>query len=321
MMNTRIVVFSNNASRALGEEICSRMSLPHGQALVGRFSDGEVQVELKENVRGEDVFIVGSTSPPLENAMEMMLLADAARRSSAGRVTYVLPYLGYNRQDRKDKPRVPLSAQVMIRMLLSARPNRAILFDVHSESTLGFFDEGGVITDHLYASRVVRDYLLRLVPQPFKVASVDVGGMARTKKYAKLLEAPYVTFDKTRTGPGQTPEEGVTIVGDLKGFNILFADDMADTCGSLQAVSRAAMAQGALSTYACVAHAMLSGDAISKLDDSPLQELVVTNSIAHPAEKLESARRVKITSLSAATMLATAIRRTHDGDSLSDLIL
>ena len=317
-MDGKIVVFSNNVSRALAQEICEFLSLKHGDAIVGRHKDGEVKVKLAQNVRDADVFVIGSTHPPLENTWEVVLLADAARRSSAGRVTLVLPYLGCNRQDRKDEPRVPLSGKLLIEVLKLSRADRAILLDVHSEATLGAFDP--MVVDHLYASWVVREHLPELMPQPFVVASVDAGGLARTKKYAQLLGVRYVAFDKTRKVAGQIEEGSVTIVGDVHDKNILFTDDIVDTAGSLASDSEAARQAGALRLFACTAHGLLSQNAIEVLDESPLEELVILNTVPQTPEKLATAKRVKITVLSAARLFADAIRRTHEGESLSELI-
>ncbi len=318
-MDGKIVVFSNNASRNLSQETCGFLSLEHGAAIVGRHNDGEVKIKLGQNVRDADVFVIGSTHPPLENAWEVILLADAARRSSARRVTIVLPYLGYNRQDRKDEPRVPLSGKLLIDALKLSRADRAFLLDVHSEATLGSFDP--LVVDHLYASKVVYEHLLALMPKPFVVASVDVGGLTRTKKYAKLLGTSYVVFDKTRKGAGQLEDGSVTIVGNVQDMNVLFVDDLVDTAGSIGTDSEAAKKAGALRVFACVAHGLLSQNAIETLDKSPLEELVILNTIPQSPEKLATARRVRITTLSVARLLAEAIRRTHEGESLSTLIL
>jgi ribose-phosphate pyrophosphokinase len=315
----RIVIFSNNSSRNLAQEICKFLGIDHGAAIVSRHNDGEVRVKLEQNVRDADVFIVGSTHPPLENAWEVILLADAARRSSAQRVTLVLPYLGYNRQDRKDEPRVPISGKLLIDALKLSRADRAILLDVHSEATLSSFDP--LVVDHLYAAKIVYEHLLALIPKPFVVASVDVGGLTRTKKYAKLLGTSYVVFDKTRKGAGRLEDGSVTIVGDVKNMNVLFVDDMVDTAGSISMDSKAARNAGALRIFACAAHGLLSQNAIEILDNSPLEELIILDTIPQSPEKLKTAKRVKITILSAAYLLAEAIRLTHEGESLSALII
>jgi ribose-phosphate pyrophosphokinase len=318
-MDGKIVVFSNNVSRSLAQEICDFLSLKHGMAIVDRHNDGEVKIKLEQNVRDADVFVIGSTHPPLENTWEVILLADAARRSSARRVTIVLPYLGYNRQDRKDEPRVSISGKLFIDTLKLSRADRAILLDAHSEAILSSFDP--LVVDHLYASKVVYEHLLKIMPKPFVVASVDVGGLVRTKKYAKFLGTSYVAFDKTRKGAGQIEDNSVTIVGDVRNTNVLFVDDMVDTAGSIGVDSEAAKKAGALRVFACVAHGLLSKNAIKTLDDSPLEELVILNTVPQSPEKLATARRVKITILSAARLLAEAIRRTHEGESLSTLII
>ncbi|MBI5038138.1 MAG: ribose-phosphate diphosphokinase [Candidatus Kerfeldbacteria bacterium] len=319
-MMWRVKVFSGTTSASLAQDVCRKLGIDPGRADLRKFSDGEVHIQLLEDVRDADVFIINATHPPMENLMEMILLADAARRSSAKRVTLVPVYLGYNRQDRKDRPRVPISARVVIDILSNSGADRALLFDLHSEVTMGFFGRN-MIVDHLYASVASIPYLRTLLTSPFIVASPDKGGGPRAKAYATLLnQGDYVIFDKTRPEPGKVTRGSIKIIGDVKGRNVLLVDDLIDTAGTLIADAEAAMNADALSVYGYATHFLASGDAITRLDASPIKELVVMDSIAHPAEKLQTSRLI-ITMLSIAPLLADAIRRIHDGDSLSSLFL
>lgn len=316
----KIKVFSGTTSTSLTQDVCKKLSINPGKADLKKFSDGEIHVQLLENVRDADVFIINATQPPMENLMEMILLADAARRSSAKRVTLVPVYLGYNRQDRKDRPRVPISARVVIDMLSNSGADRALLIDLHSEVTMGFF-ERNVIVDHLYASIASIPYLRTLLANPFIVASPDKGGGPRAKAYATLLnQGDYVIFDKVRSEPGKIAKGSVKIIGDVNGRNVLLVDDLIDTAGTLIADAEAAMNAGALAVYGYATHLLGSGDAIARLDASPIKELVVMDSLPHSAQELQT-NRLKITTLSIAPLLADAIRRIHDGDSLSSLFL
>jgi ribose-phosphate pyrophosphokinase len=285
-----------------------------------RFHDGEIRVQLLEDVRDADVFIVNATNPPAENLLEMLFLTDAIRRSSAKRITAVLTYLGYNRQDRKDKPRVPISARVVIDMLSNSGANRALLLDLHSEPTMGFF-ASNVVVDHLKASIASVPYLREILPEPFVVASPDKGGGPRTEAYAKLLgQDDYVVFFKSRPEPGAVDKKSIKIIGDVRGRNILFIDDMIDTGGTIITDAEAAQKAGALDVYAYATHFLASENAIARLDASPIKEVVVMDTIAHLPEELQT-NRLKITTLPVAPLLAEAIRRIHDGDSLSSLFL
>lgn len=317
-MKYRIKVLSGNAGAPLAKEICDHLSIEPTKALVSRFNDGEVQVQIQEEVRGADLFIVNPIHSPAENLLEMVFLADAARRSSAGRITLVIPYLGYNRKDWKDEPRVPLSACIVIRILAHCGANRALLFDVHSEATVDDFDP--LVVDHLYASAISVGYLKQLLPRPFVVASPDRGGGRRANAYARRLgQSDFVLFNKDREKPGVVKSGSIKIIGEVKGRDVLFVDDMVDTGGTLVEDAKAARAAGARRIFAFATHGIFSNDAIARLDRSPIQEVIVTDTIAHTAAELKT-KRLKITVLPMASFIAKAIRRTHDEESLSALI-
>ncbi len=317
----KLKIFSGTTSVSLAQEVCEILDIPLGTVDLGRFRDGEIHTQLLEDVREADVFIIGSTSPPAENFFEMGLLTDAARRSSADRITIVPTYLGYNRQDRKDCPRVPISAKFAIDVLTIANPNRALLVELHSEVTMGFFNNN-IVVDHLYASISSIPYLKKMLGEErFIVASPDKGGIPRAKAYAKRLNnGKYVVFDKTRPEFGAIDEDSIIIIGDVKGYNVLFVDDIADSGKTLIANAKAAKAAGACKIYAYATHFLGSGGAIAKFDESLIDELVITNTIPHSAEELKTSR-IKVTTLSIASLLAKAIRRIHDGDSLTSLFL
>ncbi len=318
--NMKLKIFSGQASHNLQQRITKELGIAPGKAEVSRHSDGEVRIQIQEDVRGADVFIINSTHPPLENCMDMLLLADAARRASAERITLVPTYLSYNRQDRKDRPRVPISSHVFIQMLSRCGADRILLFDVHSEPTMGFFDNR-IIVDHLYASIVSIPYLKKILPRPFVVASPDKGGGPRAEAYAKRLGMQdYVLFTKIRSKPGIVNEDRIKIIGDVKDKNVLFVDDMLDTGSTILADAAAAKKAGAKKIYAVVTHGVLSGNAVEKLDRSDLEELVITNTIPHDPQKLKT-KRLKITVLPMAPLIADAISRIHHNKPLSPLIL
>lgn len=319
-MTAKLKVFAGNAGGMLAEKVCERLSIPFGQVEVGRFADGEVRVQFRENVRDADVFIVNPTQPPAENLLEMILLSEAARGSSAGRITLVPVYLGYNRQDRKDEPRVPISARVVARMLSQSGADRVLLFDLHSEPTMGFFDHH-IVVDHLYASHVSLPYLREMLQNDFVVASPDKGGGPRAAAYAKRLGLKdYVLFTKSRPRAGEVTEEAIKVIGEVKDKDVLFVDDMVDTGGTVIADADAAKSLGCRDIYFFATHGLFSKGAVSRLDQSPIQEVVVTDTIHQGEEKLKT-QRLKITVLSIAPLLSEAIRRIHEGESLSSLIL
>jgi ribose-phosphate pyrophosphokinase len=319
-LSGKLKVFSGNASLVLASKVCERLSLPLGEATVSRFRDGEVRVRFEENIRDADVFIVNSTHPPAENLLEMMLLGEAARGSSAERITFVCPYLGYNRQDRKDAPRVPISARLIARMLSISGADRMLIIDLHSEATMGFFDDD-IRVDHLYGSAVSLPYLREMLKgSDFVVASPDKGGGPRAEAYANRLGlSDYVLFTKTREVPGKVRTESVKIIGSVRGKNVLFVDDMIDSGGTVIADAEAALEAGAKEIFVCATHPIFSGDAVERLDESHIAKVVTTDTIAHNPEKLAT-KRLEFTVLSVAPLLAEAIRKVHEGESLSSLI-
>ena len=318
-MRNRIKIFSGAASMALASETCAYLHTRLGEATVSPFNDGERNVQLLQNVRGADVFIINSTHPPAENFIDMALLAEAAHDSSAGRVTLVPVYLGYNRKDQKDAPRVPISAYVMIDFLKRRGANRVLLFDIHSQPTAAFFKP--LVVDHLSASKMSVPYLEKMLKEPFVVAAPDTGGGKRARDYAQLLgQRDLVVFSKHRPHAGEVERESIKIIGDVSGQHVLLVDDMIDTGGTIIADAEAAKKAGAKDIFVFATHALFSGEAVAKLDESPVTEIIVTNTIHHDPEKLAT-KRVKITVLSIAPLLAHAIRRIHKNESLSELIL
>ena len=319
-MNTKIKIFAGQAGAPLATLVCERLSVPLAEANLSRFADGEVYIEGLEDVRETDVFIINPTHPPAENLMEMVLLAEAARGASAGRISLVPVYLGYNRQDRKDKPRVPISARVITRMLSESGADRVLLLDLHSEPTMGFFDHH-IVVDHLYASYVGVPYLKSILTENFVVASPDKGGGPRAEAYAHRLGlADYVLFAKSRSQPGEIRQESIKIIGEVSGRDVLFVDDMIDTAGTVIGDAKAAKEAGAGKIYVFATHALFSRNAVARLDKSQIDEVIVSDSIFHPSEALRT-ERVKITVIPVAPLIAEAIRRIHEGEPLSPLIL
>lgn len=318
-MISSIKILAGNAGIPLADEICSHLSVKRTAATVGRFNDGEVKVQILEDIRDSDVFILNPTNPPAENFIEMALLNEAAYGSSAKRITLLPSYLGYNRQDRKDRPRVPISARFFIKMLVGCGANRALLFDLHNEATAGHFFP--LVVDHIYASRMVVPHLKSLLKDPFVVASPDRGGGPRASAYAdRLGHNDFVMFSKMRSETGSVDSHSIKIIGDVHDKDVLLVDDMIDSGGTLIADAAAAKAAGAKKVYAFATHALLSKNAIELLDASEIDELIVTNTIYHHPDALIT-KRLKLTVLSVAPLLAEAIRRIHDGESLSTLIL
>lgn len=318
-MSSSIAIFSGTQGQSLTREICKLLSVSPGEAHVGRFRDGEVNIELLTNVRGNDVYIVNPTNPPAENILEMVLLARAARGSSARRVTLVPTYLGYNRQERKDRPRVPISAKVIIDLLKLSGADRVLLTDLHAEATAAHFEP--MVFDHLYASYVGVPYLKQVVKSPFVVASPDAGGVPRARKYSQHLGngEDLVIFSKSRKSAGEIEGGSVRIIGDVRDKNVLFVDDMIDSGGTMVEDARAAKEAGARSIFVFATHALFS-KGLGIFSGSPVDEVIVTDTIHHEPERLK-AEGVKLTVCSIAPLLAQAIRRTHEEASLSALIL
>src|SRR6201982_1718804 len=270
-----IKVFSGTAHRGLAEEICRELSCDLGKATTARFSDGEFNFQIEENVRGADCFIVQPTCPPTDGClMELLVMLDAFRRSSAARTTAVLPYYGYGRSDKKDRPRVPISAKLVANLLTTAGADRILTIDLHAAQIQGFFD---IPVDHLYAAPVFIRYYQESPTPNLTVVAPDTGGAERARAYAKRLDAELALCDKRRDKPNVA--EVINVVGDVEGRNCLIVDDMCDTGGSLTKVAKALKAAGAATIHACLTHAVLSGRAVEQLDESEIEQIIVTNTI------------------------------------------
>jgi ribose-phosphate pyrophosphokinase len=314
MSHDRLKVFAGNANRPLAEEICQSLNKWLGEAMVRVFADGETYVQIKENVRGTDVFVIQPTSTPVDrHLMELLLMIDALKRASAQRITAVLPYYGYARQDRKDKPRVPISARLVAAILETAGADRVLTLDLHAPQIQGFFD---IPVDHLFSMPVMIEYFrARNIPD-LTVVSPDAGGVERARGFAKRLNAPLAIIDKRREEANVA--EVMNVVGDVAGRNCLLVDDLIDTAGTLVKGAEALLEKGAASVSACATHAVLSGPAVSRIEESELTEVVCTNSITLSEEAKQSSR---IKSLSIARLMADAIRSIHEETSVSTLFV
>lgn len=308
----RFKIFSGTANRPLAEEICRFLGVPLGETRLQRFSDGEVHFQLLENVRGADVFLVQPTSFPVDqNLLELLIMMDALKRASAGRITVVVPYYGYARQDRKDRPRVAITSKLVADLLITAGANRALLVDLHAAQIQGFFN---IPVDHLFASPVLVGYFRDLKLPNLTVVSPDAGGVERARFFAKKLDVPLAIVDKRRTDINVT--EVMNVIGDVRGRTCLILDDIIDTAGTLVKTADALLNQGAEKVYACASHAVLSGPAVDRIRDSRITEVVVTNTIPlrPEAQGLE-----KIRVLSVAGLLGRAIESIHMETSISIL--
>ena len=307
-------IFSGSAHPQLTKEIADFLGIPLGQARLRRFPDSEVSFQIDENIRGADVFIVQPTSSPVDpHLMELMVMIDAFRRSSAARITAVVPYYGYARQDRKDKPRVPISAKLVANLLSEAGTNRVLTMDLHKAQIQGFFD---IPVDHLFAAPVIIDYLARLKQPKLTMVSPDAGGAERARAYAKRLDAELAVIDKRRSEDGTA--EVMNVIGDVAGRTCILQDDIIDTAGTIQKGATALKAAGAERVLACAVHGVLSGPAIERIEHSPLDELIVTNTI--PLSPAGQACK-KIVVLSVARLLGQAIRNIHEETSVSSLFV
>ncbi len=305
-------IFSGSANRPLAEEICKFLGVAVGETRLQRFSDGEVHFQLLENVRGSDVFVVQPTCFPVDqNLVELLIMMDALRRASAGRITVVVPYYGYARQDRKDRPRVAITSKLVADLLVTAGANRALFVDLHAAQIQGFFN---IPVDHLFASPVLVGYFRDLQLPNLTVVSPDAGGVERARFFAKKLEAPLAIVDKRRTDINVT--EVMNVIGDVKGRTCLILDDIVDTAGTLVKTAETLLDQGADAVYACASHAVLSGPAVERIKNSRLKELVVSNSIPLTAAAQEVG---KIKVLSVAGLLGRAIESIHMETSVSTL--
>ena len=303
-------LLSGTANRPLAEEIARNLGVDLCRVNLGRFADGEISVRIDENVRGNDVFIFQPTNPPAENVMELLLLIDAARRASAARITCVMPYYGYARQDRKDQPRVPIGAKLMANMIQAAGVDRVLGIDFHQHQLQGFFD---VPVDHLYAMPVFTAHYRRMQLSEPVVVAPDVGSAKMARGFAKRLNATLAIIDKRRPQPNVS--EVVNVVGEVEGHDCILVDDMIDTAGTVSEAARALRNLGAKDIYICATHALLSGPARQRLNDAPIKEVAVTDTIAIPDER----RPNKLCVLSVGELLSKAIRFTHAEQSVSSL--
>ncbi len=307
-MEQQPFIFSGTSNRELTLKICNYLNLAQGTIDVRKFSDGEIWVKFMENIRGRDVYIVQSTHPPAENLMELLITIDAAKRASATKVTAVIPYFGYARQDRKDQPRVSISAKLVANLITVAGADRVITMDLHAAQIQGFFD---IPFDHLYASPIFTG-LFKDLPKNLVVVSPDIGGIKLARSYAKRLDAGLVVIDKRR--PKHNQVEAMNIIGDVNGKNVLLVDDLIDTGGTFVAAVNTLKEKGAKEIYGAVTHALLSGDAIKRIEDSAITKLYVTDSIP-----LKNGTSKKIVVRTSSGLLAEAIIRSHRNESISSL--
>jgi len=308
----KLAIFSGNANPELAKSICKYLKIKLSDALVGKFSEGEIRVKINENVRGKDVFVVQSTCPPSnDNLMELLIMIDALKRSSAQRITAVIPYFGYARQDRKDQPRVPITAKLVANLLTVAGANRILTVDLHAGQIQGFFD---IPMDHLFAVGTVIDYLTKLKIKDLVIVSPDVGGIKMARAYAKRLCAELAIIDKRRDSPEKT--EVMYILGKVEGKNAIIVDDLIATGSSLIEAVHALKKAKAKSVRAAISHGVLSGPAIERIDKCrELEELLITDTI--PLENHKKHSRIKV--LSVADLLGEAIKRIHNEESVSSL--
>jgi ribose-phosphate pyrophosphokinase len=310
----KLKLFSGNSNEPLAKEMADVLGIPLGQAKVSTFSDGEVQVQIDENVRGSDVFVVQSMCNPVNtHVMELLIMMDALRRASARQITAVIPYYGYGRQDRKDRARVPISAKLIADMIVTAGAHRVLTLDLHAGQTQGFFN---IPVDHLYATPVLLDYFKKRPFEDLVVVSPDAGGVERARAFAKRMDVGLAIIDKRREGPNQV--KVMNLIGDVANRDVLLLDDMIDTAGTLIQASESIRVHGARRIVAVCTHAVLSGPAIGRLNEAPVDEVVVTNTI--PLEgKGELCK--KIVTLSVAPLLGEAIRMIHEEKSVSRLFV
>ena len=309
-----IKIFSGNAHPGLAQAICEYLEIPLGAIQLTRFSDGECYCQILENVRGTDVFAIQPLSPPAnENLMELLIMMDALKRSSAQRITAVLPYYGYARQDRKDKPRVPISAKLVADLISAAGADRVLTMDLHAPAIQGFFD---IPVDHLFAAPVMIEHVAQLKIPDLVIVSPDAGGVERARAYAKRLHASLAIIDKRRTE--KNVAEILHVIGDVKGLNALIVDDIIDTAGTLTGTVRALKQEGVQKIYACFTHAVLSGPAVDRLRSSELEQVLVTDTIPVD-ERKQSEARLKV--LPVAPLLGEAMQRIHTNSSVSSLFV
>jgi ribose-phosphate pyrophosphokinase len=309
-----LTIFSGNSNRELARGVCNFVETPLGHAEVTRFADGEVYVEIKENVRGVNCFVVQPTCAPVnDNLMELLVMIDALKRASAGSIVAVIPYFGYARQDRKSKPRTPISARLVADLLTAAGVNRVLAIDLHAGQIQGFFN---IPVDHVYAMPVLMDHLRTQFNSDAVIVSPDAGGVERARAYSKRLGASLAIIDKRRPAPNVS--EVVNIIGDVRGRDAIIVDDMVDTAGTLCAAAQAVMDKGARAVFACASHGVLSNPALQRITASPLQELIITDTVP-PRDDVRACSKIKV--LTVSKLLGEAVKRIHHGDSISSLFI
>ena len=314
MSHGQLKLFSGSAHPALAKEIAEHLGIPLGAARLHRFPDTEVSFQIDENIRGTDVFVIQPTCAPVDpHLMELMIMVDAFRRSSAARITAVVPYYGYARQDRKDKPRVPISAKLVANVLSASGVNRVLTMDLHKAQIQGFFD---LPVDHLFAAPVLIDYLSRQAYENLTIVAPDAGGAERARAYGKRLDADLAVIDKRRSDDGTA--EVMNVIGDVRGRTCVIVDDIIDTAGTIQKAAQALKDNGAERVLACAVHGVLSGPAIERIEKAPIDKLIITNTIPLTAER---AKCQKIVVLSVARLLGQAIRSIHEETSVSSLFV
>ncbi len=310
----QITIFSGNANIPLAQEICDSLNVPLGQAVIKRFSDAEVWVEIDENVRGKDVFVVQSTSYPAnENLMDLLIMVDALKRASAERITAVIPYYGYARQDRKVQPRTPISSKLVADLITAAGAHRVVSVDLHAGQIQGFFN---IPFDHLFAMPILLEYIKSNLLNDVVIVTPDAGGAERARAYAKRLNSTLAMIDKRRARPNES--EVMNIIGEISGKTAIIVDDMVDTAGTLTQAAAALKERGAKKIYACITHGVLSGKAIERIENSDLSELVITNTI-HVSPEAKKCEKIRV--LSMAKLLGEAIHRINNSDSVSSLFV
>ncbi len=314
MQDNGYTVFSGNSNPVLANAICRYLKRDLGGEKVKRFSDGEIQIEIDENIRLKDVFIIQSTSYPVnDNLVELLLMIDACKRASAKRITAVIPYFGYARQDKKVAPRVPISAKLVADLLTTAGANRIITMDLHSSQIQGFFN---IPVDNLFAAPVIIDYMRKNFTQNTIIVSPDAGGVERARAFAKRLHCGLAIIDKRRDAPNQA--KAMAVIGDVAGKRAVILDDMADTAGTLTEAAKALAENGAAEVNACCTHPVLSGPAIDRINDSVLKTIVVTDTIAL-SDKAKACNKINVLSIS--DLIGEAIIRSHTGDSVTSLFV
>ncbi len=311
-MKNSLLVFSGNANKPLAKKVCDYLGLPLGKIEISRFPDGEIDMKILEDVRGADVYVIQPTCPPVnENLMELLIMVDCLRRASAERITAVIPYFGYARQDRKAEGRVPISAKLVANVITAAGVSRALAVDLHAAQLQGFFD---IPMDHLYAAPVLVEYFRRLEIKDLTIVSPDVGGIKMARAYAKRLNADLAIVDKRRSGPSET--EVMHVIGEVKDRNVILVDDMISTATSITEAAKKIRKEGARDIYICGTHAVLAGKAVEKLQKAPVKEVVVTDTIPLDGKEFPTLRVLSI-----ANLLGEAIRRIHHSESVSSLFL